>query len=82
MKGFSFDDESSEFAKTVRSLIGPGQIDVQIRQAIQWTWLTLGEEDRTLDRLTELIRESVDRGLQDFQTDRERFGGGDTPNEQ
>lgn len=68
------DDESKEpDMSRIRSLFGPGQVDQTIRNAIQICWMMLPDEKKTPDDLEKAIREIVDRAIQDFREDANRF---------
>ena len=51
----------------------PGQVDQQIRQAIQMCWMMLPEEKRTVEEVEKHIRRIVDRVLKDLREDGEAF---------
>ena len=59
---------------TMAELWGPGQVDQTIRQAIQFCWMSLPKEKRTVDELEKQIRRLVERALKDYREDRESFG--------
>ncbi len=56
------------------SMFGPTQIDHQIRQAIQFCWMGLPKERRTVDEVEVQVRRLVDRALKDLREDAEAFG--------
>jgi hypothetical protein len=66
----SDDDES---VKKMREMFGPGQIDQQIRQAINFCWMGLPQDKRNIDELERQIRRLVDRALNDLREDFDAF---------
>jgi hypothetical protein len=74
MAFFSKDDPASR--DPLRALMGPGQVDQQIRQAIQFAWMMLPDERRTVTELERVLRQIVDRALKDFREDAQAFGQG------
>ena len=59
----------------MREFFSPSQIDHQIRQAIQFCWMTLPKEKRNVDELERQIRRLVDRALRDCREDFDEFFG-------
>jgi hypothetical protein len=59
----------------MREMFGPGQIDHFVRQAIQFCWMGLPKENRTVDELERQIRRIVDRALRDVREDFDQFFG-------
>ncbi len=74
MAFFSKDD--SELPDHLRKIIGPEQIDQQIRMAIQLTWMMLPKETKSIDEVEKQIRRLVDRALIDLREDFDSFGPG------
>jgi len=74
MAYFPIDDP--ENADRLRSLMGPHQVDQQIRQAIQFAWIMLPAERKTVAEVERVIRQIVERALQNFRQDAESFDGG------
>ncbi len=74
MAFFPSDDPNS--ADRLRAFMGPGHADQQIRQAIQFAWMMLPPEKKTVAQLESVIRHMVDRALKDFREDSEAFGQG------
>lgn len=66
--------EEDEHAQRMAEMMGPGQVDQQIRQAIQFCWMSLPKARRTVDEAESQIRRIVDRALRDFRDDGEAFG--------
>jgi hypothetical protein len=60
----------------MREFMGPGQVDHQIRQAIQLAWILLPEGKRTIAEVEQVVRQLVDRALKEFREDGETFGKG------
>jgi hypothetical protein len=71
-----FPNDDPESADRMRSFMGPGQVDHQIRQAIQFAWIMLPDERKTAAEVERVIRQIVDRALKDFREDAESFGQG------
>jgi len=65
-----------ESGDRMRSLMGPGQVDQQIRPAIQLAWMMLPDERRTVAEVEQVIRQIVDRALKNFREDPESFDDG------
>ena len=55
-------------------VFGPAQIDHMIPQAVQFCWMTLPNERRTLEELEQQTRRILERALKDFREDRQAFG--------
>ena len=66
------DEESIE---KMRGFFGPTQIDHQIRQAIQFCWMGLPKEKKSVDEVERQIRRLVDRALRDLREDFDEFIG-------
>jgi len=62
-------DEDGRMAE----MFGPAQIDQQIRHAIQFCWMGLPKERRSVDEVETQIRRMVERALKDFREDRQAF---------
>jgi hypothetical protein len=58
----------------MRSLIGPDQVDRQIRQAIQFAWIMLPDEKKSVAEVERVIRQTVDRAIMNFREDADAFG--------
>jgi hypothetical protein len=71
-----FPGADPESGDRLRSFMGPGQVDQQIRQAIQFTWMMLPDERKTVAEVERVIRQIVDRALKDFREDAEAFEQG------
>jgi len=72
MAAFDACDPNAE--EKMAEFFGPGQIDQQVRQAIQFCWMSLPKDRRTPQELDKQIRRLVDRALKDFEDDRKAFG--------
>jgi uncharacterized protein YicC (UPF0701 family) len=66
--------EGEAAAEKMADLFGPCQVDQSIRQAVQFCWMALPQDRRTVEELEKQIRRLVDRALKDFREDREAFG--------
>jgi hypothetical protein len=63
-------DDSDEMGR----FFGPGQVDHQIRQAIQMCWMGLPKARRTVEEVETQVRRLVERALRDFREDGREFG--------
>ncbi len=66
--------DSNDPGDRMAEMFGPAQIDHQVRQAIQFCWMGLPKERRTVAEVETQIRRLVERALRDFREDREAFG--------
>ena len=71
-----FPHDDPQGGERMRSLVGPAQVDQQIRQAIQFAWMMLPDERKTVSEVERVIRQIVDRALENFRADSETFGQG------
>jgi hypothetical protein len=71
-----FDSNDPDATKKMREMFGPGQLDEQIRQAIQICWMMLPEDRKTVAELEQQVRRVVDRALKDLHEDANVFGLG------
>lgn len=69
--------EGEEAIERMADVFGPAQIDHMIRQAIQFCWMGLPKERRSVEEVEVQIRRIVDRALRDFREDRQAFGKAD-----
>ncbi len=69
----TFPTDDPESADRLRSFMGPNQVDHQIRQAIQFAWMMLPAERKTVAEVERVIRQIVDRALKNFREDAESF---------
>ncbi len=60
----------------MRAFMGPGQVDQQIRQAIQFAWMMLPDDRKNVAEVERVIRQVVDRALKNFREDAEAFDPG------
>ena len=60
----------------MRSFMGPGQVDQTIRQAIQMAWMMLPAEKKSIAEVERVVRQLVDRALEDLREDGITFGQG------
>ena len=66
--------EGDDAVERMAEMFGPAQIDQQIRQAIQFCWMGLPKERRSVEEVEAQIRRMVDRAFRDFREDRQAFG--------
>jgi hypothetical protein len=71
MAMFKSDDPNAE--KKMRSMLGPGQVDHQLRQVIQMCWMMLPENKKTVDELEKQIDRLLKRALKDLREDAKAF---------
>ena len=64
------DDEAFDRA---REMLGPAQVDCQLRQAIGLCWMSLPADKRNVEELERLVRGLVDRTLRDARSDDDSF---------
>jgi hypothetical protein len=69
-------NDDHESAYQMQWFMGPGQVDHQIRQAINLTWIMLPDERKTVTEVERVIRQIVDRALKNFREDAEAFDQG------
>jgi hypothetical protein len=70
-------DDSGQAARAkdaMRSMLGPGQVDQMVRQAIQTCWMILPDERKNVDELEVQVRRLVDRAIRDLREDAAAFG--------
>ncbi len=75
MAFFASDDPES--GDRMRSFMGPSQVDEQIRQAIHFTWMSLPEDRRTVAEVERVVRQILERALENFREDAKTFGLGE-----
>lgn len=73
-----FSNDDPDAADKFRKMFGPEQIDQQIRSAIQFCWMMLPDDKRSVDEVETQIRRLVDRALRDLRKDFDSFGLGET----
>ena len=71
-----FPTDDPESRARMRSFMGPGQVDEQIRQAIQFAWMMLPDERKNVTEVERVIRQIVERALKNFREDAESFDQG------
>jgi hypothetical protein len=69
-----FPNDDPESADRMRQFTGQGQVDQQIRQAIQFAWMTLPNDRKTVAEVERVVRPVFERALKDFREDAEFFG--------
>ena len=74
MAFFPIDDP--EGSDRVRSFMGPGQVDQQIRQAIHFAWMMLPDDKKNVAEVERVIRQMVDCPLKNYREDAEAFDQG------
>jgi len=71
-----FDPKDPEASGRMRDMFGPGQVDQQIRQAIQFCWMMLPDGQKTVDELEKQMRRIIERALKAVREDSDAFGLG------
>jgi hypothetical protein len=71
MARFDLNDPKTE--KRMRSFLSPQQVDQQIRQAIQFCWMTLPPKRQNVAEVEKQIRRLVERALKDLREDAKNF---------
>jgi hypothetical protein len=61
-----FEDADPE---QVRAMMGPGAVDAQLRQAVQFCWMLLPPAQRSLEAVEKEVRRLVDRMFKDMRED-------------
>ena len=69
-----FNKDDPVAAKKMREMFSPAQIDQSVRQAMQFCWMMLPENAKTVDELEKQFRRIVDRAIKDLREDAEAFG--------
>lgn len=69
-----FSNDDPEATNKMRAMFGPGQVDQQVRAAIQTCWMMLPDESKTVDELERQFRRMVDRAIKDLRDDATAFG--------
>jgi hypothetical protein len=58
----------------MNDFLGPAQVDHFARQALQFCWMALPKDRKTMEELERQYRRIVERALKDFREDNEAFG--------
>ncbi len=69
-----FSNDDPDMPDKFRKMFGPEQIDQQVRQAIQFCWMVLPDERKSVDEVERQIHRIVDRALRDLREDFDSFG--------
>jgi hypothetical protein len=69
-----FQKDDPENRDRMRAMMGPGQVDQMIRQAVHLAWMMLPDEKRTVEEVERVIRQIVDRTFKDVREDSQTFG--------
>ena len=68
------DAKDPEAMMRMQAFFSPLQIDQEIRQAIQFCWMAMPPDKKTIDEVEKQIRRIVDRAFRDLREDSESFG--------
>lgn len=63
------DPSNPDGPEMMREMVGPGAIDQQLRQAVQFCWMSLPPKKRSLDAVEKEVRRLVDRMFRDMRED-------------
>ena len=63
-------------AQEMRDWMGPGHVDQAIRHAIQFCWMALPKDKKTIEEVERQIRRLVDRAIENLREDASAFGIG------
>jgi len=74
MAYFELNDPAA--AKQMRQMFPPSMVDQHFRQTIQFCWMSLPEDRKTVDELEKQMRRIIDRAFKDLREDAEAFGLG------
>jgi hypothetical protein len=66
-------DEGGDAAERMAEMFGPAQVDTTIRHAVEYCWMSLPKDKRSVDELDHQVRRIVERALKDFREDRQAF---------
>lgn len=69
-----FNGDDPDMNDKFRNMFGPDHVDQQVRQAIQFCWMMLPVEKKSVDEVEKQIRRIVDRALRDLREDFDSFG--------
>ena len=72
MAMFSKDDPEAE--EKMRAMFSPAQVDDCVRQAMQFCWMMLPADAKTVDELEKQFRRIVERAIKDLREDADAFG--------
>ena len=71
---FSETPNDDDSINSMSSNIGPGQVDMMVKQAIQFAWMSLPNNKKTIGNTEALIRRIVDRNLDAMKEDGKILG--------
>ncbi len=71
MEQFHADDPDA--MRRMQAMLGPQQVDQQIRQAIQFCWMALPPDKQNVDAVETEIRRILDRAIRDMREDADHF---------
>lgn len=69
----TFDGNDEAAFDKMRAMLGPGDVDQQVRAAVRFCWIGLPKEKRNMDELEREVRRLVDRALRDVREDFDAF---------
>lgn len=72
----NFNREDPDDMARMREFFSPQQVDSQIRQAIQFCWMALPPDQKSVEEVEKQIRRIVERALRDLREDADSFGLG------
>jgi hypothetical protein len=72
-----FNPGDPEAKQKMRRMLGPQQVDQQIRQAISMCWMMMPDDKKNPDAVAAEIRRLVERALANLMEDAVAFGASD-----
>jgi hypothetical protein len=67
--------DAEKAAAAMAKMLGPGQVDQTIRQAIRLCWMSLPPKRKNVKELEKQVRRIFERALRDIREDSKHFGG-------
>jgi hypothetical protein len=71
-----YEPNGPDAAAKMRDMFGPGQVDQHIRQAIQFCWMMLPNDQKSVDELEKQVRRIFERAIKAVREDADAFGLG------
>ena len=69
-----FNPNDPDAKRKMRGMLGPQQVDNEIRQAISFCWMMMPDDKKNPDAVATEIRRIVERALANLQEDATAFG--------
>jgi hypothetical protein len=68
------DPSDPETSDSFRKMLGPQQVDEQIRQAIHFCWMSLPADRKNVAEVEKEVRRIMERALKNLRDDADAFG--------